>query len=74
MKALIMNTSGKFTTEEMGSYSMEKNNAYLHYSVNDKFRLPKEIRESPYPVKSLHQLVVNNSLFTFSFVRHPHSR
>ena len=74
MKALIMNTSGKFTKEEMGSFSMEKNNAALHYFVNDKFILPKEIKQSPFPVKSLHQLVVNNSMFTFSFVRHPHSR
>ena len=74
MKALIMNTSGKFTKEEMGSYSMEKNTAALHWFVNDKFILPKEVRQSPFPVKSLHQLVTNNSLFTFSFVRHPHSR
>ena len=74
MKALIMNTSGKFTKEVMGSLSMEKNNAALHVYVNDKFILPKEVIESPFPVKSLHQLIVKNSMFTFSFVRHPHSR
>ena len=74
MKSLIMNTSGKFTEDQMRTFSKEKNTAYLHYFVNEKFILPKNVSKSKFPVKSLHEFVIKNSLFTFSFVRHPYSR
>ena len=49
----------------------------LHKKIHEDvkyFRVKSDIRESSNPVGRINQDIVNKSLFSFSFVRHPYTR
>ena len=49
----------------------------LHKKIHEDikyFRVKSDIRESSNPIGRINQDIVNKSLFSFSFVRHPYTR
>ena len=49
----------------------------LHKEIHENikyFLVDSDIRESSNPVERINQDIINKSLFSFSFVRHPYTR
>ena len=73
-----MNTSAKFGKKDKIRLSKHTNIAYLHVAVLDKFSILDELRNSNdtalLKVKKLNNKIAKESLFSFTFVRHPYTR
>ena len=69
-----MDISEQFSKEDVKKYSGEQNLQKLHIAVNSKFKLPNDILQSEDPVDKLNFFTSNNSILTFSVVRHPYTR
>ena len=63
-----------FPKEKLELAAREKWLGTLHQTVKAKFLLPSSIRESDYPENKLNSVLANESIFSFSFVRHPFKR
>ena len=72
LKTLLSYLTESYNEKQMERFSAQNNQ--LHASLNKKFKLPDEIRDSSNPVDELNELISKQSIFTFSFVRHPHTR
>ena len=46
----------------------------LHSTFNKAFELPQNISKSADPAKVLNSVLINEGIFSFSFVRHPFER
>ena len=69
-----MNISQHFKEQDLKKYATEKMISEMHGAVNGGFRLPKYIVNSPDPEQKLNELLIKESFFSFSFVRHPYTR
>ena len=69
-----MHISGRLDEKEIKFYKTVANLGKLHKRHNKEFKLPEEIRKSKDPEKALNDLILNDSIFSFSFVRHPYKR
>jgi len=69
-----MHVTEKFSNETIKFSSNPKHLAQLHTTSNDKFKLPENITKSVNPAKMLNAVLTNESVFSFSFVRHPYTR
>ena len=63
-----------FTKDKLELASNAKWLGNLHQIVKANFVLPSSIRESNDPERKLNALLANESIFSFSFVRHPFKR
>ena len=69
-----MDISQKFDNKSMKDYEDPKNLPYLHVAHNNAFSTQQDIQQSEYPAKKLNSILVNESIFSFSFVLHPYVR
>ena len=69
-----MHISGRLDEKDIEFYEEVGNLGKLHKRHNKEFKLPEEIKKSEDPVKTLNDLILNDSIFSFSFVRHPYKR
>ena len=69
-----MHVSGKFDNKTITISEKEKRNQELHIRANNAFKLSKNIKKSVDPAKMLNAVLTNESIFSFSFVRHPYTR
>ena len=75
MKLILMYVSERFDSQtEMKFSRNEKHLAQLHIKSNNEFRLPENITKSDDPAKMLNAVLTRESIFSFSFVRHPYKR
>ena len=70
----MLHISGKFDEKTIKYYKDAKNLAQLHLKHNEAFELSKEIKKSKEPSKVLNAKLINDNIFSFSFVRHPYTR
>ena len=69
-----MHISGKFDQKTIKYHVDPKHLPLLHGKHNKEFELPQEIRKSSQPSKMLNAKLINDDIFSFSFVRHPYTR
>ena len=69
-----MEISGKVDWKTIKDYVDRNNIPALHGKHNKAFELPQEIRKSIQPSKMLNAKLINDDIFSFSFVRHPYTR
>ena len=69
-----MHISQKFDNKRMKSFEDPKNLPQLHVAHNNAFATKEDIQQSEYPAKKINSILVNESIFSFSFVRHPYAR
>ena len=69
-----MHITERFSKKDIDRYAGEKKLQQLHGAINNIFQLPNNVIQSPDPVKRLNELISDQSIFAFSFVRHPHTR
>ena len=69
-----MHVSHKFEEKEMKHFESPERLPFLHANVNSVFGLPADIKKSIDPMKQLNAFLLNESIFSFSFVRHPYTR
>ena len=74
MKFVMMNVSEKFDNKSITFYGQAKQLANLHLTHNTLFSLPKTIKKSEDPARMLNAFLMNEAIFSFSFVRHPYTR
>ena len=67
----LIRTNKTFTKKNIKRYGTPKMLAQLHNVANKAFELPTEINNSTY---LLNNFLYNQSIFAFSFVRHPYER
>ena len=70
----MMHISGRLDENENKFYKKVENLGKLHKRHNKEFKLPENIRKSKDPVKTLNNVIIKDSIFSFSFVRHPYKR
>ena len=70
----MMQISGKFDQKTMKYFKDDKHLNYLHRNHNIAFALSKEIKNSIDQSKMLNAKLLNEDIFSFSFVRHPFTR
>ena len=69
-----MEISGKVDQKTI-KYLVDRNNLpILHGKHNTEFELPLVIKTSIQPSKMLNAKLINDDIFSFSFVRHPYTR
>ena len=69
-----MEISGKVDQKTI-KYLVDRNNLpTLHGKHNTEFELPLVIKTSIQPSKMLNAKLINDDIFSFSFVRHPYTR
>ena len=73
-----MNTSAKFKENDKMRLSKLTNLPFLHVAAEDKFSILDYLQNSNdtalIKVKKLNNKIAKESLFSFSFVRHPYTR
>lgn len=69
-----MHITQRFTKKDIERYTGEKKLQQLHGMINNIFKLPTNVLQSQDPVKELNEFISNQSIFAFSFVRHPYTR
>ena len=69
-----MHISGKFDQKTIKYHVDPKHLPLLHGIHNKVFELSQEIRKSIQPSKMLNAKLINDDIFSFSFVRHPYTR
>ena len=69
-----MQISGKFNQKIMKYFKDDKYLNYPHSTHNIAFALPKEIENSIDQSNMLNAKLLNEDIFSFSFVRHPYTR
>ena len=69
-----MYVSGKFDNKTIEFSEQEQHNQQLHITANNAFKLSQNIIKSEDPAKMLNAVLLNESIFSFSFVRHPYTR
>lgn len=69
-----MHVSQKFEDKQLKRFESAERLPYLHANVNSVFGLPADIKKAADPVKQLNAMLINESTFSFSFVRHPYTR
>ena len=74
MKYLLLEESGKFDNETLTKLQEPSQLWPLHVAHNKAFAIPKDMSNSSDPVLSLHLAQERESLYSFSFVRHPYVR
>ena len=78
MKLILMRTSQTFSEKELKRYENASQLAYLHLAANEKFKFFDGITKSKdHPlikIKKLNTIIAKESLYSFSFVRHPYTR
>ena len=74
IKNLLIHISGTLDEITVKFYEDVKNLAQLHESHNNEFMMVEEIRISKHPKKALNDIITNDSIFSFLFVRHPYQR
>ena len=70
----MIHISGTLDERTVKFYEDVKNLAQLHERHNNEFMMAEEIRISKHPKKALNDIIRNDSIFSFSFVRHPYQR
>lgn len=70
----MIHISGTLDEKTVRFYEDVKHLAQLHERHNNEFMMPKEIRISKHPKKVLNDIIMNDLIFSFSFVRHPYQR
>ena len=81
MKFILMRTSQKFTKIQIKKYENATKLPSLHSAVNARFKYIDNINQSKefrnnsmIRIKNLNAVIAKESLFSFSFVRHPYTR
>ena len=69
-----MYVSRKFDNKTITLSENEKHLQELHIKANNAFKLSQDITKSEDPAKMLNAVLTNESIFSFSFVRHPYTR
>ena len=78
MKMIMLHTSKKFNEKDRKRLSNATNLPRLHAAVVTRFDILRSLKKSNesalMKVKKLNNQIVKESLFSFSFVRHPYTR
>ena len=74
MKMLWMHISGIYKEETMKKIGNEKSLQALHSQTHGALKLSKNITQSEDPPSVLNDYLANQSIFSFSYVRHPYTR
>ena len=74
LKYVLLEESGKSNNKTLAKLQKPNQLWPLHLAHNKAFALPKDITNTSSPVASLNLAQVNESLYSFSFVRHPYVR
>ena len=70
----LADADGKSENKSLSDYEKGSNAWSLHWAHTNAFRLNDDIRASSSPIERINEHIVNKSLFSFSFVRHPYTR
>ena len=71
---MLLEESGKLRKKKLAQLQNPKKLWDLHVAHNKNFAVAKDIKNSSDPVLSLNLAQEKESLFSFSFVRHPYTR
>ena len=78
VKLILMSTSNKFADNDTKRYINATKLPHLHTKVNKKFDMLPDLQKATVSpllkIKKINQQILKESLFSFSFVRHPYTR
>ena len=78
VKFILMSTSNKFADNDTKRYINATKLPHLHTKVNRKFDLLPDLQKATVSpllkIKKINKQILEESLFSFSFVRHPYTR
>ena len=74
LKYLLLEESGKLDNETLTMLQKPSQLWPLHVAHNNAFAIPKDMCNSSDPVLSLNLAQEKESIYSFSFVRHPYVR
>lgn len=74
MMLQLEDADGKFKNKTLSEFEKGSNAWSLHYAHTLSFTLNDDIKASSSPIKRINEHIVDKSLFSFSFVRHPYTR
>ena len=74
MKYVLLEESGKVDNKTLEKLQKPDQLWPLHVAHNKAFAFPKDIENTTNPVKKLNEVLENDIIFSFSFIRHPYTR